>query len=717
MKTMLRVFFLTLLCAPRFMQAQCPVVNFGPDTVICVGTSITLDAGNPGATYLWNDGTTTQQLETFFEGEYAVEVTLNGCTVSDTIYVAQGPVIQAGFSYFQTGSCSPFITEFTEFSQACSAGIIEWAWNFGDGSTSTERNPVHTYALPGDYDVSLTVRSSKGASYTAQETISILGAVTPVVNLGSDINLCFGNELILNAANPGATYSWSTGETSQTISVFDGGAFDVTVTKDGCSTSDTINVVSVPSLWSDFTFEKISGCIPVKYKFTDNSTACESTITGWFWEFGDGATSTEQNPEHEFATEAQFNVRLTVTDNNGNSIRRGKRITVTASTLSINLGNDTTICFGSPLGLDAGVAGATYTWSTGETSQQITVLDDGDYSVTVVSSGCIAKDTIRVNTSASVANKWSYAKGAACLPVQVTFTDSSEAFCGQGIQSWHWEFGDGATSDEQNPVHYFSTVDSFLVRLTVTTTSGASTTTTKKIGTSNTPHEVNIPADLKVCTGETLLVDAGVDNAEYTWSPAFGVTDVHAKVASIKPMINSWYYVEVKKCLVSVVDSVYIVVDSIDKPMVGQTGNSLFAENAHGYEWYRDGVKIDHEVGKTLRVDRQGYYSVKVFNKSGCARMSDPKFFMPFSGKEKIAEMIRIKCSPNPARGRVQVLLSEIPDQPAKLVVYDRFGRAMLTKLINGHVTPVDLTRASKGLYYVEVNINGKRRAIPLVLQ
>src|SRR5688572_277227 len=185
MKTMLRVFFLTLLCAPQFIKAQCPVVNFGPDTVICVGTAITLDAENAGATYLWSDGSTTPQLETFFEGEYSVEVTLNGCTVSDTIYVAQGPVIQAGFSYFQTGSCSPFITEFTEFSQACSAGIIEWTWDFGDGSTSTLRNPVHTYALPGDYDVSLTVKSSKGASYTAQETISILGTVTPVVNLGS----------------------------------------------------------------------------------------------------------------------------------------------------------------------------------------------------------------------------------------------------------------------------------------------------------------------------------------------------------------------------------------------------------------------------------------------------------------------------------------------------------------------------------------------------
>ena len=79
--------------------------------VVCDGTAITLDAENPGATYLWSDGSTTPQLETFFEGEYSVEVTLNGCVVSDTIYVAQGPVIQADFSYLQEGTCSPFVTD------------------------------------------------------------------------------------------------------------------------------------------------------------------------------------------------------------------------------------------------------------------------------------------------------------------------------------------------------------------------------------------------------------------------------------------------------------------------------------------------------------------------------------------------------------------------------------------------------------------------------
>src|SRR5205085_6535919 len=124
---------------------------------------------------------------------------------------------------------------------------------------------------------------------------------------------------------------------------------------------------------------------------------------------------------------------------------------VVPSSLSINLGADSTICFGSSLNLDAGIGGATYTWSTGETTQAINVQDDGEYSVTVNSSGCVAKDTMRLFTSASALNKWSYIKGVECLPVKVTFSDSSVAFCGQSIKSWYWDFGDGTSSTQKDP--------------------------------------------------------------------------------------------------------------------------------------------------------------------------------------------------------------------------------------------------------------------------
>ena len=79
--------------------------------------------------------------------------------------------------------------------------------------------------------------------------------------------------------------------------------------------------------------------------------------------------------------------------------------------------------------------------------------------------------------------------------------------------------------------------------------------------------------------------------------------------------------------------------------------------------------------------------------------------------------MVRVKCSPNPTNGRVSVLISEIPAQPAKLAVYDRYGRILFTTFATANITHLNLLKCSKGLYYVEVNINNKKNIVPVVIQ
>jgi hypothetical protein len=100
--------------------------------------------------------------------------------------------------------------------------------------------------------------------------------------------------------------------------------------------------------------------------------------------------------------------------------------------------------------------------------------------------------------------------------------------------------------------------------------------------------------------------------ADYNWAPLFGVGDVHAQNVSIKPMVNAWYYVEVKKCMLNVTDSVYIIVNSIDKPEIEQHGNTLVTTAAASYEWFRDGIKINEASGKEIRIDRQGFHLVSI---------------------------------------------------------------------------------------------------------
>lgn len=692
-------------------------VDLGPDTLVCAGASVMLNATVPGASsYLWSESSSTPEIEAYFPGEYTVEVTKDGCVARDTINITHGALIYAEFSVDITPGCTPVKAAFTESSESCNSPVNQWSWDFGDGKTSTERNPDHYYDTPGDYTVTLTAKTASGLIYTSSQDIHVDGTISPAVELGPDIMLCEDASSVLSAGNPGADYNWSTGAITESITITDEGKYSVMVTKDGCSTEDSVKVIVVPELQVNFVFEKETSCLPVKIKFTDKTIFCQGSISKWYWEFGDGSTSTEQNPEHEFLRAGEFPVRLTIDHSDGTIIKKTKKVTITPISYSVNLGADTTICFGENITLDAGMPGSTYLWSNGETTQQIVVQEDGNYAIKMNFEGCEAKDTIHINTTAAAIVKFGFTKGAPCLPVAASFSDSTIMGCGQTITEWKWEFGDGEVSYEQHPVHSYTTADSFIVRLTVTTSAGGSVTRAKKIGITNTLHTLNLPESINVCRGSSAQLDAQVNDAEYTWTPWFGLNDTDIKDPVVTPVTSSLYKVMVTKCGVTVTDSVYVIVDSISKPAVSQSGNLLKAPDAHAYQWYRDGNIISGGINRTQRADRVGYYQVKVINDGGCENVSDKYFYLPQSRQDKKDEAIRVVCSPNPTRGVINIMLSEIPAKPVKVTVIDASGKRRFSTEIKDHINSLGAARLSKGMYFVELIINNKRQVIAVMV-
>lgn len=119
-------------------------------------TSLILDAKNPGAKYMWSTGDTTQKITVTTTGYYSVCVTGN-CTVCDTLYdsVLAVPVV-TGISYTRVGNTYAFTPSGIQ-------NVVGYYWNFGDGYTSTLKNPTHTYASAGVYNVTLQVSNSCGA--------------------------------------------------------------------------------------------------------------------------------------------------------------------------------------------------------------------------------------------------------------------------------------------------------------------------------------------------------------------------------------------------------------------------------------------------------------------------------------------------------------------------------------------------------------------------
>jgi len=136
---------------------------------------------------------------------------------------------------------------FNSFNLGCSPlpDIIEsMNWNFGDGTTSSEVNPEHSYSIAGEYDVELIVIKTDDCNDTIVKTVTV--KPSPIVNLGIDTIAQACSSLIFDADNPGFQFLWSTGEETQTIEVdilnTDTTVW-VTVDKAGCLNSDTINIL------------------------------------------------------------------------------------------------------------------------------------------------------------------------------------------------------------------------------------------------------------------------------------------------------------------------------------------------------------------------------------------------------------------------------------------------------------------------------------------
>lgn len=131
----------------------------------------------------------------------------------------------------------------------------------------------------------------------------------PVAALGADTSLCAGDSLVLGAANSGNSFVWSTGATTQTITVGAAGTYSVAVTDTALNETrmDTIVVTSQAAAVAAFTELQTS---QFTWDFTDGS----SNATSLFWDFGDGNTSTATNPSHTYSTFGTFTVTLIATN-------------------------------------------------------------------------------------------------------------------------------------------------------------------------------------------------------------------------------------------------------------------------------------------------------------------------------------------------------------------------------------------------------------------
>ncbi len=246
--------------------------------------------------------------------------------------------------------CADTGLKFTDQSDGAGKSLTSWNWTFGDGSTSKDQNPTHTYLVSGTYTVVLTITNESSCSpVTTTQIIKVLKR--PVANFMQQTVSCappvvqFTNTSI---ANDGSIVKWiwdfGDGKTEERTS---GAAFEHTfvasgsysiklkvVTDKGCESDLLTRVIIVsPSPVAAFTLPEV--CLQDAFaQFTSQSTISDGTEAqfSYLWNFGDRVTSTDKDPKHKYTTAGNFTVSLTVTSNSGCSTVLSSLFTVNGDT-------------------------------------------------------------------------------------------------------------------------------------------------------------------------------------------------------------------------------------------------------------------------------------------------------------------------------------------------------------------------------------------------
>lgn len=368
-------------------------------------------------------------------------------------------VPQTPVANFVADKTCAFVGETVNFTDASTCST-SWNWTLPGGtpSASSIQNPSISYNTAGDYDVSLTVSNSIGSDTIIKtngiHVCDFLPNFTYTIN---ELTAAFTDgSTASNTTIIGWNWNFGDGESStlqSPVHTYAGeGTYNVTltVTVSDCGLpSKSMGPIPITvqitkrEVHADFTYKAVKLAVT----FTDKSTAVNTTIKNWNWNFGDGFFSTLQNPSHKYAAAGSYHVKLTVSD---------------------------------------GVS------ATNTATQIITVYPDPTL----------------------IADFKYIIKG-----LTITFTDISKCY-NTSITNWKWNFGDGTWSTLKNPSHTYASLGNYIVKLTISNGNAISNSITKLV--SHLSYCANITANSSaewiagVYLGGTYNESGGSGYADYT---------------------------------------------------------------------------------------------------------------------------------------------------------------------------------------------------------
>ncbi|MGB3154408.1 MAG: PKD domain-containing protein [Chitinophagaceae bacterium] len=417
--------------------------------------------------------------------------------LSGTVVLAQTPV--ANFTASPISGCSPLIINLQDLS---SGNPTSWAWDFGNGNTSTLQNPTAAYFTPGSYTVSLTVTNLNGSNtLTRSQYITVYE--NPVVNFTSNttsgcfpLPVQFSDLSTPGTGNTNVSWQWDFGNgvtstlQNPLITYAVAGTYSVSlrVTNDkGCTKlhSHTNYITVTPGVNAAFTHTQPTVCsAPANITFTNTSTG--PPTLSYLWDFGDGFFSAAANPVHTYFSNGTYIVSLVTFSTAGcQDTMFSAPIVIGGFNTSFTAPNN--VCINETVSFTntSTPAPVASLWRFGDGGTAATLnathsyAATGSYIVWLINTYTTCQDSVAqiITVNPRPTADFTAPVTSRCEPpLTVNFQDLSSG----GAIGWEWDFGDGSpVSVLQNPVHTYNSYGSFSVRLITTNGFGCTDTIVK----------------------------------------------------------------------------------------------------------------------------------------------------------------------------------------------------------------------------------------------
>ena len=496
-----------------------------------------------------------------------IATAISGCSDTATTLITVNPSSLAAFTVDKLGGCQPLSILINN----TSSNATIFSWDFGDGitSTSSASTIAHTYTHTSPSSINYTIRlitnNSTGCADTTTQTVLVqpivTAAFTSINNGCSPLKVTFTNNS--TGAN---SYLWNFGDGNVSVSqnpthtynniTLSNQIYTVTLIStaiSGCKDTATKIITVYPASVAAFTVDNISGCTPVKVNFTNTSTGA----TSYFWNFGDGATSSSSAStlSHTFVniqtTATTYLVSLITISSNGCADTATQNIVVQPKIIA----GFTSITNGcAPLKVkftNSSTGAVSYLWDFGDATTDANVNPSHTFinltqatqvfTVTLIataSSGC--KDTITSQITVYPASQsiFSADKTSGCQPLDVTFSNNSV-----GAGTSYWNFGDGTTlistagTINHSYTHNFTTPVTYTVTLITNTTNGCADTSTQQILVQPKINAVFSSINDGCSPLKVAFTNNSTGANSYLWD--FGDGNVNASINPVHTFVNN----------------------------------------------------------------------------------------------------------------------------------------------------------------------------------